>query len=262
MKFLKLNIIIAITLLTVNFADAQNFTIIHVKGDLRLEDGTTIKRGTRLNESSKIVFGSDEAVAAAISSSRGRFIIKKNEVKDQGDALYLLKAVLSPVKGRMSSRSGKLNNLVALKKFFSEEPLAFLGDKEYVEVSAEAFPQGYQHFFFLRYQYKGDAINKKLLSDKQTMIWDKNEIFSVDGESISAEETSDHVLYYLGEGGKPTMIAPVDFTFVPEKDVEIIMAGINTDEKLGKDEKISLAVDLISELYGRPQLESVQYYFR
>ncbi|MGB3464023.1 MAG: hypothetical protein WBA74_02080, partial [Cyclobacteriaceae bacterium] len=229
---------------------AQNYTIIHVKGDMKLADGTSLKRGTRLSEESQIIFGSDNAAAAAISSSRGRFIIKKGgNAENKNDTFYLLKAVLSPVKGRMSTRSGKLNNLIALKKFFGEEPLAFLGDKEYVAVSEEAFPQGYQHFFFLRYQYKGEAVNKKLLSDKQTMIWDKNDIFSVDGEKILPEETSDHTLYYLGEGGKPVLVSTVNFTFVPETDVNTIISEIQTDANFNEEEKIKLAVDLFTELY-------------
>ncbi|MEL7148860.1 MAG: hypothetical protein AAFO69_20970 [Bacteroidota bacterium] len=244
-------------------AMSQSYTIIHVKGNMQLSDGTPLKRGTKLADDAKIVFGSPTSAAAAISSSRGRFVIKQGgNASGQGDAFYLLKAVLTPVKGRMSTRSGELNNLLVLKKFFSEEPLAFLGGKEYVKVSEQAFPQGYQRFFFIRYQYKGETINKKLLSDKQTMIWDQEEIYQVDGEKIDPSEVSDYQLFYLGEGGEPQFISKVDFSFVPMKELEILVEIIKVEEPDSQEAQIAMLTSMISELYGRPQDEAVAKLFQ
>lgn len=262
MKIFKTAGICAILLIFAQLGFAQSYTIIHVKGDMKLADGTSLKRGTKLNADAQIVFGSEDAAAAAISSTRGRFVIKKGGVSDnQNDSFYLLKAVLTPVKGRMSTRSGKLNNLVVLQKFFSEMPLAFLGDKEYLEISEEAFPQDYQRFFFLRYQYNGESINKKLLSDKQTMIWDQQEIYKVDGEKIPQSETSNHELFYLGDSGTPIKISTVDFTFVPMAELEILVDIIKAEETDSKETQMKLLTELITELYGKPQMTSVERLF-
>ncbi|MEL6559289.1 MAG: hypothetical protein AAFQ94_13955 [Bacteroidota bacterium] len=262
MKIFKIAIVCFTILLFAQGGIAQSYTIIHVKGDLKLADGTPLKRGTKLNPDAQLVFGSETAAAAAISNSRGRFVIKKGGVSaNSNDSFYLLKAVLTPVKGRMSTRSGKLNNLVVLKKFFSDTPLAFLGDKEYVEISPEAFPQDYQRFFFLRYQYLGETINKKLLSDKQTMIWDKEEIFKVDGEKIEQAETSNHELYYLGTNGSPTLVSSVSFAFVPREELNTLVDIIKVEESGSKELQIKAFTELITDLYGKPLTASVEKLF-
>ena len=128
-------------------------------------------------------------------------------------------------------------------------------------VSPEAFPQDYHHFFFLRYQYLGETINKKLLSDKQTMIWDKEEIFKVDGEKIEQAETSNHEIYYLGANGAPTLVSSVSFTFVPIQELNTLVDIIKVEESGSKELQVKAFTELITDLYGKPLTTSVEKLF-
>ena len=55
-------------------------------------------------------------------------------------------------------------------------------------------------FFFLKFEYKGEEINKKLLFDQNKLIFSREEILKVDQIPIKEIDQPDISLYYYNNG--------------------------------------------------------------
>ena len=91
---------------------AQSYTVIHSIGKiLDTKSGKYLSKGTKIDESASLMFETKGAKAAVLSSSRGRFVIQENAVsQSKSDIVYTLSSVISPARGRLSTRAGGINN--------------------------------------------------------------------------------------------------------------------------------------------------------
>ncbi|UKN01499.1 hypothetical protein K6119_17380 [Paracrocinitomix mangrovi] len=229
-----------------SFAGADKYKVIKVDGKIVFQKTKeSMKKGDIFLSGMALSFETPQSRAAVISSLKGRFVLSASE---KGQTKIL------PAANNISSRAGALINVIDLQNHFAGKYLV-IGEMR-LELGKEAFPMDDKNFFFLSYDHNNEAINKKLDSDGQFLILNKEEIFKIDGEAIPVEE-KEMTLYYLSDG-KKTKISTFTPVFPDEKDlkdeIEIILAEYQ--DKDGK-EKIKEVTAYLNEFYGHPQKENL-----
>lgn len=239
---------IALLFLLISYlSTAQKYTVIHVTGEI-IDQNTSKKltRGYSLTGDPKLKFGSASAKAAVLSSDKGRFILQaKQGAQSKSDITYALSSIISPVRGRMSSRSGALVTALDFEKRF-ESQLAWIGDTLSFKVSRKSFPLGDSGLFYVRYNYRDEAINKRLKTIDGSFNFIKSDFYSVDGSPIEPTEVSGMELFYFkketSESKRLTSLA-----LLPVKSKELLELNeflkIQNPEA-GFEEFHSLVVDL------------------
>ena len=240
-------------------AQAQTYTIIHSIGKIyEAKSGKYLTKGMRIDESAELKFESEGAKAAVLSSKRGRFVIQKQAAASSKSELsYALSSVLSPARGRLSTRAGGINNQLDFQKKFGEGPVAILGGKYRVGISPTAYPMNDSKFFYASYTYGGEPINKKLTNDGDTLQFVASSLYSIDDKSIDPMDVSDVKLYYFdATTTESTLVTNLDLAVVTRSDLKS-MVGLLDD--LEGEEKETALVEIINSLYGQCSKKYVQW---
>ena len=230
--------------------DEDNYRVIKINGQISyVRSGKNMAQGDVFSPKEKLKFKTDASRAAVISKTAGRKILSpKNGVKS--------KATLLPAMNNISSRSGALINAIDLKNHFSGNYLVL--EESRLQISDKGYPMNDDSFFFIRYIYEGETINKKLAYDGDKLIINKEELFKVDGEPIDPTAITECELYYRA-GSKNTLIGSFNPVF-PEtealkKEVSIIMQELSGKTE---DEKIEELTSYLNEYYGKPDRDNLR----
>ncbi|HSZ24613.1 MAG TPA: hypothetical protein VK766_02790, partial [Cytophagaceae bacterium] len=112
-------------------------------------------------------------------------------------------------------------------------------------------------FFFIRYKWSGETINKKLFIEKDSLLLEADEIFKVDGRLILPGEIQGVSLHYK-KGTTVTEIGPFTISFPDESVVkEMIMAFKKHTSSKGED-FIEEVVSLMYDMYGKTDKNNVR----
>jgi hypothetical protein len=233
-----------IFLFTVSFSQ-ETFKVIKVNGTIQLKtNGASLETGTVFSEKEDLLFRTEDATAAVINAQKGRMILtNKNHDLSAARSNYL------PSMYNISTRSGSLINLIDLQNNFSGKYVVL--DKQSLVIDTKSFPMNKDHFFFLRYIYKGEEINKKLDYSGDTLIIDKRSLFTVDGNPIPSPDNTSIRLFYR-KGTESVIVNTFDLIF-PDmrqltKEVQVILNEMKN--KPSKD-KIAEINTFINEFYGK-----------
>jgi hypothetical protein len=188
--------------------------------------------------------------AALINSKAGRIILTEQNSSD-----IFAKAAFAPPMNTVSTR-GFSNELLTSKlhisNYFNEKLLVV--DNLKIRINSKTFPMTENSYFFIRYMYNGDEINKRLSYKADTLVIDKNELYTVDGKPIPNPDINQMSLYYyeiIDDNSKATYISSFDLIFIPREqlknEVKIII-----DECKNKpyDAIIAEVYDYLSTFYG------------
>ena len=228
----------------------SDYRVIKVSGRIvYAKNGSDMHQGDIFSPNDGLNFKSQTSRAAVISKANGRKILSpKNGSKD--------KATLLPPINNISSRSGGLNNLIDLKNHFTGKYL-ILGES-HLKISEKSFPMNDGAFFYLRYQYEGETINKKLSHDGDKLILNKEEIYKIDGEAIDVSKVDQVDLFYRSgnTSSEINTFAPV----FPEDgelktELEIIMMEI---EDLEEEKQLAELTSYLNEYYGKPHKDNLK----
>jgi hypothetical protein len=226
----------------------DNYQVIRVDGTiLFVKSGKTMIRGDVFAETEKIEFKSKESRAAVISKLAGRKILTPSTSG---------KPELLPAMNNVASRSGAMVNAIDMRNHFSGNYL-LLGKSE-MQISKESFPMDDTRFFFIRYEYQGETINKKLNATDDKLVMDTDELYKIDGRPIDRTTVRAMTLYYR-DGSKNTLIA--EFTPVaPVEDVLKEEVGIILEQTKATtaDEKVEEVMAYLTEFYGKPEKEALK----
>ncbi|MEP2025143.1 MAG: hypothetical protein ABJH98_15075 [Reichenbachiella sp.] len=253
-----MRIVILFLVLAFQSAQAQNYTVIHVIGKIYdSKSGSYLKSGYKLNEDAKLKFETPNARAAALSSSRGRYVIQQQSGQKSGsDLAYTLSAVLAPARGKMSTRAGGINNQMDFVKKFGEGPIAIVGGKYMTAVSSTSYPSDDTRFFYASYIFNGESINKKLNVENGELVFDTETFYAVDGIPIEPKQASaSKLFYYDSQKEESTEITSLDFEIVGDKEFNTIK---NSFSPLSTNELAQSIQEVISSLYGTCELEHIQ----
>src|ERR1700741_4610766 len=196
------------------------------------KNNKNVIQGDLFPENEQILFKTTESKAAVISTAKGRFILAPGSDKKAD-----VKANLLPASSNVSSRSGSIINVVDLQNMFTGN-FVVLG-KMRMHINKDNFPMNESNFFFLRYKYKGEDINKKLANEGEKLIFDKEQILMVDGKPITGPDSPEYKLYY--SDGKTSQLINSFNLIMPEteglkQETTILLAEI-------KDKNYTAKVD-------------------
>lgn len=261
MKFLLL-------FLCLNFFPGDVYYITFVKGTIIVEKTQKpLKVGDKISPEDKLIFKEKDAMASIVSPQKGRFNVTATKVKpnNKGEFISLLEASMDPVPStkKLATRSGALVNQNDLEKYFSANDSISNGrllviSKSKYKIGKEAFPQNDKNFFYIRYNYNNESINKKLSFIDDTLLIDKT-IYQIDGKDIDPSALTDMKLYYYKQGDKAesVLITPVNVVLVDEQELrnelQVLYANLKSYHHHDKNKiRTDLEMHVLSN-YGKPE---------
>lgn len=233
------------------FAPDQ-YRVIKVNGQIvYTKSGKDMLQGDVFATNASLKFKTSESRAAVISKLKGRKILTAKSSKGN-------KATLLPAMNGLSTRSGGIVNLLDLKNHFNGNYLII--DEAKVKVGGKDFTQNEGNFFFLRYDYNGETINKKLSSSGDSLILNSSEIFKIDNKAIDGSKITSAKLYYR-RGSKSQFINQFAPQFVKGDDlapeVQIILEELKDKEKKEKTEEVT---SYLIENYAKPGRDNLNWF--
>jgi hypothetical protein len=229
----------------------DDYTVIKVNGTIIIKTkGVSLETGTIFSGKEDLLFKTNEATAAVINPVKGRMVLTS-----ENNNLAIAKSNFLPAMYNISSRAGALVNLIDLQNHFKGKYV--IVDKLKLPVSSKNYPMDAKHFFFLRYKYKGEDINKKLSFLGDSLIIDKKSLYAIDGSPIPNPDYTLIKLFYR-KGVESELISEFDLIFPDsgqlKNEVQIIINGMK--DKTTK-EKIGEITSYINEFYGKPEQENL-----
>ncbi|MDA0195244.1 MAG: hypothetical protein O2887_10890 [Bacteroidetes bacterium] len=156
----------------------------------------------------------------------------------------------------MSTRAGGINNSLDFRNFFGDQ-FAVVGSELKIQVSSVSYPQNSNNFFYIQYQYNGEAINKKMANSGDSLIINRNELLKVDDTPIPVDKVSDYILYYFdGAQEISKIITPLPLVMVSSDEFKDLVDGMTLD---GVPPAESDVFNLVSDVYGKCQLENIRF---
>ncbi|PKP23249.1 MAG: hypothetical protein CVU05_00380 [Bacteroidetes bacterium HGW-Bacteroidetes-21] len=243
-------LIILITFFLHSFA--QNpFKVISVNGEiLAKKANVNLQSGLEVKSDDNFAFIKPNSRAALINPDLGRVILT-----EQNSSNAFNKAAFAPAMSSVSTR-GTSSNVMFTKDqvstYFSEKLLVV--DRLEIKISNKVFPMNSNAYFFIRYMYNGDEINKRLSYKSDTLIIDKSELYAIDGKPIPNPEIDEMKLYYYeinGDNSKATFISSFNLVFIPNEQLKSeVQLILDACKKQSYERKFSEVYDFLTSFYG------------
>jgi hypothetical protein len=239
---------IGLFFLFVNSFSQDNFKVIKVNGTIVLKQkNISLETGTVFSAKEDLLFRNEDATAAVINAQRGRLIItNSNHDLSSASSNYL------PSMSNISTRGGTLTtltNIAELQNLFAGRYVVL--DKCSIVLDETGLPLNTDHFFFLRFIYKGEEINKKIGYRNDTLIIDKKNLYSVDGNPITSPDNTSVKLFYR-RGSESLQVSDFELIFPNmnqlNKEVKIIIDEVKTKPY---KEQINEVNAYINDFYGK-----------
>ena len=243
-------ILFCFLILSFNSFGQENYKVIKVNGTIVLKTkGVSLETGTVFNEKEDLLFRTDDASAAVINPQKGRLIItSKNHNLASASSNYL------PAMYNISTR-GAFENPEKLQDIFSGKYVIL--DRQQMVIDKSDYPMDKDHFFFLRYVYKGEEINKKLDYSGDTLIIDKKGLYTVDGQPIPSPDNTLIRLFYRN-GNESVKLSEFDLIFPDTRqlgaEVKVILESM---PNRSPSQKIAEVKSYISDQYGKINQEDL-----
>lgn len=182
----------------------ETYHVIHVQGSiLNKISRKPLQTGDRLKADDALIFASDKALAVVLSTKKGRYILNRpthHENTSVGsEAIAIIRdIVLNPVeRSSLSTRNFAFRRRgIDLKELFAENTFTLLGKQTKIVLDPAVYPLSAQNYFVCKYNYQEKEVNKKLPFMGDTLIFDVNRMYTVNGKPIRPEEPGETELYY------------------------------------------------------------------
>jgi len=217
-------------------APGDDYYVSYVRGNVFFAaNNRPVVVGEKLHLQDQLIFGDPTNFVAVINPEKGRFII--NRIKTlpatrlNGVLLAISENIVPVTLPQTLAGRGSINSLDDLRLFFSQlsqtqksaTPRLMLADTLKIILSAANFTDRVNQYFFLRYRYAGETVNKKLdyqvNGDILQLVLDRR-IYQVDGQPVQHGQLSDIQLFFYDSQLKQTqMISPLDISDVKPEDV-------------------------------------------
>lgn len=219
-----------------------NGEIVATKANLTLKNGLEVKSDDNFN------FVRPNSRAALINSDYGRIVLTENNVDDA-----FSKAAFAPPISTVSARGANIATLPDLKNFFSGDILVI--DEMKQKISPSLFQMDNDRYFFLRFTYEDEAINKKLGFFQDSLVINYDEILVIDDKTIEHPEGISQVALYYYDSSKdiPESILINEFNFVFLKTAELkdeVKTIIDEFRVKGYDVVLAEVYDYLNSFYG------------
>lgn len=232
-----------------------NYRVIKVNGSIiYVRTGNSMTLGDVFTEDEDLSFQTPNSRAAVINPGTGRFILSPDNYEDLSSA----KSNFLPAMSNLSTRGGIINNMTDLQNQFCDN-IVILCEAGYF-LNPYKFPMNENQFFFMKFEYKGEEINKKLSFYQNKLIISREEILKVDQMPIKEIDTPDISFNYYNNGVAEYIS---DFNLVlPNLEVLNSELRIILDESPDKsyNQKVNDISGYIFEFYGKADKQDVMSY--
>lgn len=222
------------------------YSVIKVMGNIKKVNNKALATGDKVLSDEKLIFANDQSKAALISKEKGRLMLVATASGKVSEGLM-------PALSNVSSRAGGLNNAIDLENHFAGKYL-ILNDYE-VEINSTTFPMNESKFFFLRFNYNGEEISKKLLFAGNKLKMSASEILKVDGKPIVLKEGTTAQLVYRNSIDKSSeVIATFEPIFTDEKNLkkECQLIVYEIGKGASAEDTRTQIFAYLTENYGKP----------
>jgi len=241
---------ISVMIFTTVFAQSP-FKVISVNGEILAKKANQkLQNGLEVKSDDNFSFIVPNSRAALINPDLGRVILTEQNVTN-AFAKAAFAPAISTVKTR-GSVDGIITTKMQLSSFFSENILII--DRLEIRISDMVYPMSEKGYFFIRYNYKGEEINKRLSFNSDTLVIDKKELYTIDGTPIPNPDVEEMKLYYyeiVGDNAKAAFISSFNILFISNEqlkgEVDVIVSSLK-----GKpyDKILAEVSDHINSFYG------------
>jgi hypothetical protein len=216
----------------------EDFKVIKVNGSIMMKtNNVSLQTGTVFSEKETLVFGTDDASAAVINAQKGRMILtSKNHDLSAASSNYL------PAMYNISTRGGSLANLIDLQNHFSGKYVVL--DRSEIVLDDVSFPMDNENFFFFRYVFKAEEINKKLEYSADTLILDKKSLYTIDGKPIPRPDNTAIKLFYR----------------TSDKSIQINEFNLIFPDTKKLKEEVKIILDIMKERTPKEQVGEINAY--
>ncbi|MCE3295873.1 MAG: hypothetical protein K0R65_1587 [Crocinitomicaceae bacterium] len=234
----------------------DEYSVIKVIGGIKhSKNNKALYTGDKVLSNEKLTFAQNTSKAALISKEKGRFMLNSSPSGMVTEGLL-------PAMNNVSSRAGAMLNAIDLEKHFSDTYLVLSGYE--IEISPAAFPMDADHFFFLRYDYKGETISKKLPYKGNKLMIDGAEVLKIDGKSIELKEGSKMELVYRSSADKTShSLSVFQPVFADEKNLalecKLILNELSGQSVESQKEQL---LAYVTENYGKPHQQNWEMWLK
>ncbi|QHT68368.1 hypothetical protein GXP67_17835 [Rhodocytophaga rosea] len=182
----------------------ETYHVIHVQGSiLNKVSRKPLQTGDRLKADDALVFASDKALAVVLSTKKGRYILNRptndGDVSAGREAIAIIRdIILNPVeRSSLSTRNYTFRRRgIDLKDLFADNTFTLLGRQTKIVLDPAVYPMSAQNYFVCKYNYQEKEVNKKMPFIGDTLIFDVNRMYTVNGKPIRPEAPGETELYY------------------------------------------------------------------
>jgi hypothetical protein len=240
----------------------ESYVVVYVKGTIvRKSNGLAIKRGDRMSPTEAVKFSTPDAVASLVSP-KGRFLLKATSSGARGatgsEAYAILKdnVLAERPAQRLSSRAAGLLSQADIARYVAGtadgtvKPILIF-DPWLMQPAPMTFPLAEQRFFFIRYTYRGEVINKKLPQQDASVMVTAADLYKIDNKPIDPAEVRNHELYYTKDGAVTTIgaLEPVFADAETRESVRLMLESLHSagyDNTRVYDELVSFLTDYVA----------------
>jgi hypothetical protein len=218
LKFFLSLIVILLFDFSISAQDA--YIVQKVMGSVKV-NSKPVTPGTQLTPTDKISFA-QKAKLLVSSQKYGKLVLGQNPQTVISEREYTFKDLLAKSKQAGTKGNPVLGNVLECKMYFGTK-FIIIGNQLQISLNKNAYPLDKNAFFYLSYLHPAEkeAINKKLPFTGQTLLFEKDKLFTVDGKPLpNPEKAHTFSLYYLtqqpNEKPKADLLATFELSFLDD----------------------------------------------
>jgi hypothetical protein len=240
------------------------FTVLRLKGEIFNKTANApLQSGSKVNPADELEFGSADAEAVAISSSRGKFVIKLPASDIFGDdmGIALANASASPIASRAQYSVRSLAAPVAdASEFFGNGKFYIIGDSAAVVFSTAQYPFSDGQFLSLSFQYGASQLDIDVLPSGQRIVLSKTKILPANTHNF----VKSAAIYYVNpKSGSIKHISTSDLYFLEPSALKSefsLLGRVLSSQGLDKKEAAQYMKDFFIDVYGATEPAALQQF--
>lgn len=239
------------------------FTVVKVKGSIyNITAKTPLASGSVVGSRDQLEFGSNDAEAIAISSTRGKFIIKQptDDVFGSSIAMASANSAASPIAARSQYSVRALEfKIEDFAEYLGGSSFFVIGDSVKMTFLASAYPLNTNNYVSVSYASSGAEVNVDLTSLGQNIELSRKSLFA---PHTQAKEISGVTFYYLNADKQAiNRIATVKMIFFNEKELAIEARSVEkilTSEGMSRKDIQNYLKQYLTDIYGNTDPVALQ----
>jgi hypothetical protein len=267
MKSAKL-ILIMVLFLSFGIQAQEVYHVTRVNGKVtNLKTGKEIVAGDILTAEEFLLFESLNSYAIALGENMGRYQIKIADTKVSGEQQMLtstVKDAAAPTRMRnlmLSRFDPSQQDITDLRQYFGNDKFSIIGDAVNVPLNNQKYPLSDDKFIVFYYRVDNNPISKKIGHEQQTLLLEKNKLFTSSAGSIDGNEIANLSVYeYESSSKRGQEITKFTLVFV---DKEALLNEFNTiipilkRQKMGDDEIKKYLIEYYYDFYGATDSKTI-----